>query len=278
VLAVTSVLLGAGAALTWASASLLGARAAGHTAPAVFALQFTLFACVWAAIPGGLALAADPPASSDLIALAGAGLSNTVGVIFLGHALGRGQITVVGPLVALEGVVAACLAFAFGGQLGQLAAVGVAITAIGITVVGVAAAARGRAAGGLSAVAAAACFGVTLWCFAIQDAPAIGAYLLMRVAGLIALVAIALAVRSAPHFRVSYALVGMAACDFAGNILYLVGTRVGSPIATAVVAAQFGTLVALWGLMRLRQPVGPAQLAGIAILAIGIAAVAAGSG
>jgi drug/metabolite transporter (DMT)-like permease len=278
---VLSLLLGAAASAAWASASVLGARAAGQTSQVAFAFQFTLFGCLWAIIPGSVLLVVDPPSAHDLAALAGAGLANSAGALFLGSALGRGDISVVGPLIALEGVVAACLAVAFGGQVGQIAVAGVVITAVGTAVVGGAASARGRAGGGLAALAAAACFGTMLYCLAHQSAPAISAYLLMRVAGLVAIVGIGLFARDAIGGRPSrdsvYPLAAMAACDLSGTLLYVAGTRLGSPVATAVLAAQFGTLLAIWGGVRMHQRLGRFQVAGVVILAVGIAAVAVGS-
>lgn len=59
------------------------------------------------------------------------------------------------------------------------------------------------------------------------------------------------------------------------DVLFLLGARAGLLPATAVLAAQFGTLTALDGIWRWKESLTIVQIAGLLILGAGVTAIAA---
>lgn len=267
----TSILCGLAAACCWAGVNLLGRRFAGDFDAREFAFWFNALGCALSA-PVGLAfLVASPVSLSDVLWLALAGTSGAAGMRLLALALGRGQLGVIGPLVSVEGAIAAALTIATGGQTSLGIASGLLITIAGTAIVAVGAGRRGHFAGSSYALPAAGCAGVGLWAFARQPLMPASAFAIMRAFGAIVLAPSVTRWRRPNHLG---GLASIAALDVAGNMLFLVGTRVGSIAATDVLAAQFGPLTALGALILWRESLKSLQIAGLIVLGTGVTVTA----
>jgi hypothetical protein len=149
---------------------------------------------------------------------------------------------------------------------------GIAVSVLGSVTVAFGAARRGHLAGSSYALPAATCAGVVLWALAHQTLAPILALMIARAVGAIVLAPTVPAWRLPPNMRW---LVVVAAMDITGNALFIVGAHAGSLPATAVLAAQFGTLTALAGIWRLKESLTVPQVVGLLILGVGVAVIAA---
>lgn len=237
---------------------------------------FSLLECLLCA-PAALVLLGHAHISrQDLLWLALTGIGGAATGWLLTAALRHGQLGVVGPLLALEGAIAALLGIAVSGhspsiELGG----GLLISALGGATVGFGATRRGHHAGAPYALITAVCAGFTLWAFAHQSLSPLLALLIVRLCGVSVLLPTVSKWRLPEGLRW---LLAIALLDIAANVLFLAGVRAGSLSATAVLAAQFGTFTALGGMWHLKESLTRVQLAGLLILGAGVAAVAIGAG
>ena len=246
----------------------------------------------WIAICGlaqvlPLAALSDAPAhvSGTTLAWAGAGVVSVIGGNVLTYAaIQRGAVSLIGPVISLEGAFAAVYAIALGEQIPGLMAAGLVLVVVGMLVATVDTRTRERAGEHGQSVSSLviALVGAAFW----------GAFLLasvkatrelpiawMQVAyrlGPITLVAIPLALRgrlTRPGAALPAILLS-AVLQFTGFVLFLsAGDRSGVALA-AVIASQFGVVAMLVGMTAFGERLGRLQLSGLAVLAVGIALVA----
>jgi len=278
---VISILGGLGAALAWTVTSLTAAQASRLIGPWTTLAWVMLTGLV---IVGPFVLAEGKPSALDggavgWLALAGAG--NVGGLLLVYTGMRLGKVGVVAPISSSEGAVAAVIAVAAGEHLGV--ATGIALA---VVVVGVVLAARAPATGEeerddpravLLALAAACAFGSSLYATARAsvDLPVMWAVLPPRLLG-VALVTLPLV--AARRFRVTREalplVLASGGAEVAGFVSYAIGARHGIAV-TAVLASQFAGLSALAAGLLFRERLGRVGIAGVIVIAAGVAAVSA---
>lgn len=286
-----AILGGLGTAVLWAT-TLLGSARASRVIGAWSTLAWVMLVGLALAVPFLIVGGGDVHLTErDLLHLAVAGLANTGGLLFVYTALRRGKVAVVGPIVSTEGAIAATLAVLAGDPVA-----GPAIAVLALIAVGVVMAATERPAGAadpagdprafvaapgalgtaLLALAGALLFGVNLYVTSrlATDLPLAWAVLPARVAGVLG---VTLPLVLTRRLRLTRAvapfviLVGVA--EVAGVVTFGIGARESAAV-TAVIASQFAGIAAIAAFLLFGERLGRIQVAGVVIIALGVAALA----
>jgi drug/metabolite transporter (DMT)-like permease len=273
-----AILGGLGAATVFATATLCSSRStrmigAGPVLAWVMIVGFVIVA-PWAAVEG-VPQGLDGPSIAWLVV---AGLGNVAGLFLAYSALRIGKVGLVAPIVSTEGAIAAVIA-AFAGEP---IATGVGVT-LGVIALGILLAARSQepepiaatasaTVVSLYAVAAALCFGVSLYATArvSADLPIVWALVPARIAGLV-VIALPLAVTARLRLtRPALPLVlASGVAEIAGFAFFAVGSR-HSVAVSAVLASQFGAIAAVAAYVLFRERLGALQLAGVVLIVVGV--------
>ena len=250
----------------------------------------------WIAICGlaqvlPLAAVTDAPAqvSGTALAWAGASVVSVIGGNILTYAaIQRGAVSLIGPVISLEGAVAALYAVVLGERIPGLMTAGLVLVVVGMLAATIDTRTRERAgehgqsiSSLVLALAGAALWGAFLLTSikATRELPVTWMQVAYRL-GPVCLVAIPLALRGRlPRPGAALPLVLLSAVlQFTGFLLFLsAGDRSGVALA-AVVASQFGVVAMLVGLVAFGERLGRLQLGGLAVHAAGIALVASFQG
>jgi drug/metabolite transporter (DMT)-like permease len=279
---VVAILGGLGAALAWTVTSLSAARASRLIGSWTTLAWVMLVGLV---IVGPFVLAEGRPAALDGQALGWlgiAGAGNVAGLVLVYSGMRIGKVGVVAPISSSEGAVAAVVAVAAGEHLGVATGLALAVIAAGIVLAARAPAGaeeheRNDPKAVLFALGAACAFGSSLYATgrASVDLPVMWAVLPPRLLG-VALVSIPLAF--AGRLRVTREalpfVVASGAAEVAGFVSYAVGARHGIAV-TAVLASQFAGLAALAATILFQERLGRVGIAGVVVIATGVAAVSA---
>ena len=283
---------GFGAAICWATSSMASARSArliGSWATLGWVMLIGMIIAVPATILGGAGADLTPDAIR-LLAVSGAG--NLVGLFLAYTAFRRGKVAVIAPIISTEGAMGAVISILFGEQIGILAAIVLTGIAVGVILASSGAADEATAPGEeprparfrqpdrtatLIAVAAALCFGINLYASARigSTLPLVWSILPARLGGFL-FVALPLLfmgrlrlTREALPFVVVVAL-----AEILGTVVYAFGARDGIAVA-AVTSSQFGAITAIVSVLAFGERIRRVQIAGIAVIAAGVALLAA---
>jgi drug/metabolite transporter (DMT)-like permease len=279
----TAVLGGLFAAVAWAATTMCYSRAS-RTLPSASVIALAML--VGFVVTAPAALIAGAPDDLDggtvgLLVLAGA--ANLGGLLLVVTALRAGQVSIVAPIVSTEGAIAAVLAIIAGESLSPGAGATLALVAAGIAlasagtaddVIEEATARQPRRAVAL-AVAAALSFGVSLYATGqVSDELAIPwALLPARVIGIIVLAVPLLVARRLVVTREGLPFVVLAGIgEVIGFAAFTLGARDAIAIS-AVLASQFGVLAALAAYVLFGERLSRRQTAGVAAIAVGVAAL-----
>jgi drug/metabolite transporter (DMT)-like permease len=129
---VTAIIGGLGAAMLWATATLCSSRSSRMLGSRVV-LAWVMIVGVVVGLP--IAVVSPAPATlepSTLAILGLAGICYVVGLQLTYAALRIGKVSIVAPIVATEGAVAALIAVALGDPIGVIAAVMLAVIVTGV--------------------------------------------------------------------------------------------------------------------------------------------------
>ncbi|MEA2536499.1 MAG: hypothetical protein QOF11_733 [Chloroflexota bacterium] len=277
------VLGGLGAALSFAVSVLVSARASrliGSPSTVAGAMSVGLLI----GLPIALLTAPVPDlGGTTLLWLVLAGAGNIVGLLLTYAAYRIGAVGIISTIASTEGAIAAVLSVAAGEILVPGAGIILAFIATGVVL---AASAGGEEEGvvisrdrALRAAAlslgAAACFGVALFGSGRAAAvlPVAWAILPARIAG-VAFVAVPLLVLA--RLRMTRAalpyVVATGIVEVVGFWSFSLGAREGIAVAS-VLASMFAPISAIAAFVVFRERLGRRQIAGIALIALGVAAL-----
>lgn len=276
-----AVLGGLGAALCWAMATLAAARASRVVGPQRVLAWVMLVGLVVVAPLVGLTGLPHGLGAREVVWLAVSGLGNVAGLLCVYAAVRVGKVSIVSPIVSTEGAVAAMLAVVAGEHLGAPTAVLLAVLVAGVVL-----ASRGEDAGvegghtaraSVLAALAAAVFGVGLFATGrvSESLPLAWALLPPRLVGVV-FVTVPLLLRGklrVPRLVAPYVvLAGL--CEIVGFASYAFGARHGIAVA-AVLASQFAAFAVVASFVLFHERLAPAQIAGIATVAMCVAVLTA---
>jgi drug/metabolite transporter (DMT)-like permease len=276
-----AVLGGLGAAVAWACAAVAASRSTRIIGPASALGWGMLIGILVCAVP--LGLAGVPELTGERAGwLAVSGVGNMLGLLLLYVALRIGKVGVVVPIGSTSGGIAAVIAVAAGESVS--AGIGVALVALAAGAV-LASSARGESvspAGGsvapgvAFAAAAALVWGVAIYAGGRLSSELPLAWVLVstRAVGVLA-VTIPLGLTRKLRFdRLALPFLVVAGVgEVAGYASFLWGARDGIAVSS-VLAGQNAALAALIAYLLFRERLARIQVAGVALIGIGIAALA----
>jgi drug/metabolite transporter (DMT)-like permease len=282
---VVAILGGLGAALSWAIATLVSSRSSRMIGPQSV-LGWVMAVGLVVAI--GPALLADPVplGPGEVAGLIVIGLSHNLGLLLAYAALSRGRVSIVAPIVATEGALAAVISIALGEPLGLATAI--LLLAI---VVGVVLAASERAADGprtgidpretrravVFAVASAATFSVGLVLAGKLGAAGMPPAWVMAVSRTIGVLLIALPLVLTGRLRLTRRALPLVAVagvlEVLGGAVYVVAASDTIAVA-AVLSSQFAAIAAVGGFVLFGERLQRLQVIGVALIAIGVTVLA----
>ncbi len=273
-----------GAAAAWGIAStcdnrstrLVGAMQAMAWVQLIGLAMVVPFA-VWEGAP-------SRPSAGSLAWVVVGGVGITIGITFGYGALSRGAVSVVAPVMAIEGALAALLSVALGEHIAVATAAGLAVVVAGMLAVMHATAAQERAGvsgHSLSAVllAGGAAIGFAVFLVGvIRVGDAVGDGQLQVIYRIVpfAAVGIPLLVRGKLGRPVgAWAwLTAAAALQTAGFVFYRVAGRSGDIAIPSVLASQFAVFAIMGGVLMFGERLSRRQIGGLAGLLAGVAVVA----
>lgn len=279
-----AILGGLGAAFAWATATLCSSRSTrmiGEGPVLAWVMVVGLLALLPVLVAGPAPGHLTP---ADLAWLVIGGVGNAGGLLLVYRGLRIGKVGVVAPIASTEGAIAALVAILAGESLS--AAVGLALVVI---VTGIVLSARpaedeterdseeradARAAA-LCGLGAALAFGVSLYGIGrlSGDLPAAWILLPARLAGVIAVALPLLVTRRLTLSRLALPFVVVSGlCEVLGFLSYTAGAQHGIAIA-AVLSSQFAALAAVGAYLLFRERLVRHQVAGVAAIIVGVAAL-----
>ena len=224
----------------------------------------------------------------EVLGLIVVGLSHNFGLLLAYGALSIGRVSIVAPIVATEGALAALLSVAFGEPLSAATAVLLAVIAVGVVL---AAAERSadrpdttslpptqtrRAA--VLAMAAALTFSVGLVLagrLGAEGMPPAWVMLVSRTVGVTIIVLPLVLTRRFRLTRPAVPLVVLAGVlEVFGGAVYVVAASEGVAVA-AVLSSQFAAIAAVGAFFLFRERLQRLQVLGVALIAVGITLLAA---
>lgn len=226
----------------------------------------------------------------ELLHLVVAGLANSGGLLLVYTALRRGKVALVGPIVSTEGAIGATLAIIAGDPVTAAAAGLLTIIAIGVVLaameppgdrtaaVEASQVTRGSTAATVAlALGGALLFGINLYAtsrIAVQ-LPIAWVILPARLAGVLGVSIPLILSRRLRITRPAIPLVivvGLA--EVAGMATFATGARESAAV-TSVIASQFAGIAALVAFLFFGERLSRVQVAGVAIIAVGVGSLAA---
>ena len=289
-----AIIGGLATAVLWATTLLGSARASRLIGP-WSTLAWVMFIGLAVTVPLVLLTGSSVSLTDrDLLTLAIAGVANSGGLLLGYAALRRGKVAVVGPVISTEGAIGAVLAIIAGDPLTAGAAALLAIIALGVVLASVEKSGdrvvaegdtrprpdeSGRSAAITAGIAlgAALLFGINLFVTSrIANALPLAWSILPARVACAALVGLPLLLSGRLRFTREAApfvvLVGLA--EVVGVATFALGARDSAPIAS-VIASQFAGIAAIVAFVLYRERLSRVQVAGVAVIAVGVALLAA---
>lgn len=282
-----AILGGLGAAMSWAIATLASSRSSRMIGP-MSVLGWVMAVGLVAAI--GPALLARPVDLDlhEIIALIVVGLSHNFGLLLAYAALSIGRVSIVAPIVATEGALAALLSVALGEPLGLATAILLGVIAVGVVLAAAERSADRPSASSLPpaqtrraalfAIAAALTFSVGLVLsgrLGAEGMPPAWVMLASRTVGVLLIVLPLVLTRRFRLTRKAVPLVVLAGIlEVFGGAIYIVAASEGVAVA-AVLSSQFAAIAAVGAFFLFRERLQRMQVVGVALIAVGITLLAA---
>jgi drug/metabolite transporter (DMT)-like permease len=276
---VLTIVFGLAAAIGWGAPDVVLAQAVRRVGafPVVFGsiLLGTLLAAP-------LALFLDPPDWTQRALL----LAPLVGILtVVGFQAGfmsfrEGAVSVVAPIIACEGGVAAVFSLAGGEQVDRLVLLGLPLAVVGVVLVS-RGEGEGSSAGVVPAIVAAVVWGGVLALSApiARDLGAGWAFLLVRGSAVVICLPVALVLGSPRLALLEWWRIAIwGVCDAIAYFAFVVAADRGPASVAGVLAAQFGTVGAIVAVAFFGEHLRRRQILGIAIVGLAVGAMAVGVG
>jgi inner membrane transporter RhtA len=274
---VLTILLGLTSAVGWGAPDAVLARAVRRIGafPVVFGSIL-----IGTVLASPLALVLDRPdwSTRSLVLAPIVGILTVLGFQAGFMSFKDGAVSVVAPIIACEGGVAAVFSLLGGEHVDGLVLLGLPLAVAGVVLVS-----RGEgedgSAGVVPAAAAALIWGGVLALSApvAHDLGAGWAFLLVRGSALLAMLPVALAVGAPRAARVEWWRVAVwGVCDAIAYFAFVLAADHGPTAVASVLAAQFGTVGALVAVGFFGERLRRRQVAGIAIVAVAVGVMALG--
>lgn len=271
-----TVALGLVTAFAWALANLFTQQVSRQRLEPAVVMFWVLVVTSAVVVPLALVLdrGAGPWTLRDLAWPVGAGLLADVGFFLLLRALSVGSLSVVAPIIAVEGGVAAALSIVLGERPSPLE-----LGLLGVAVVGAVLVAlepgRRTAAGAIPAALAAIVYAGALIGIGMSDFPEVTTVAITRVTSVLAIlpVFVLLASRRIPPAAARVPIIGCGILDAVGFAAFAFAAAIGPLSVASVTATQWGTAAALIGIVFLRERLHPNQYVGIAVTLAAITAL-----
>lgn len=282
-----AILGGLGAAMSWAIATLASSRSSRMIGP-MSVLGWVMAVGLAAAIVPALLARPIELGLPEIVGLVVVGLSHNIGLLLAYAALSIGRVSIVAPIVATEGALAALISIV----LGETLAIATAVL-LGAIAVGVVLAAAERSAdrpasptddpsqtrrAALLAIAAAVTFSVGLVLagrLGSEGMPPAWVMLVSRTVGVLVIVLPLVVTRRFRLTRPALPLVVLAGLlEVFGGAIYIVAASEGVAVA-AVLSSQFAALAAVGGYLLFGERIQRLQLVGVVVIATGITVLAA---
>lgn len=277
----TAVIAGVAVACIWTIATIASARAS-RIAGAPSALAGVMVVGLLASIP---LLLVAPPGPSDVgphvpwLLIAGGG--NLVGLLLNYTAMTRGNVSIVAPIAATEGAIAATIAILVGEPVTAMLAAALAVVVVGVVLTAWGPegdAASGRPGGPVFlalAVGSAVLFGVSLYAVGHASQSVPGAWVVAsgRILGTLFVVLPLLATRRLRLPREVLPLVVLCGLAEVAGFLAITWGAQESIAVTAVLSSQFAVIVPLVSMTVFRERLLRHQLLGAGLTGLGVAAV-----
>jgi drug/metabolite transporter (DMT)-like permease len=284
-----AILGGLGAALSWAIATLVSSRSSRMIGPMSVLGWVMVVGLVVAIVPALLAGPVDL-GTPELAGLVVVGLSHNFGLLLAYKALSIGRVSIVAPIVATEGALAAVLSVVFGEPLTGAMAFLLGAISVGVVLAAVersadpatpsAAAPEATRRAALFAVAAALTFSVGLLVAGRLGQEGMPPAWVMLASRTIGVLIIALPLVLTRRFRLTRAAAPLVAVAgvlevFGGAIYVVAASAPGGVAVAAVLSSQFAAIAAVVAFFLFRERLQRIQVIGVAIIAIGITVLAA---
>jgi len=283
-----AILGGLGAALSWAIATLASSRSSRMIGP-ISVLGWVMAVGLVVAIVPALLAEPIPLGIPELAGLFALGLAHNLGLLLVYRALSIGRVSIVAPITATEGALAAIISVALGETIGFEVAIVLAAIAAGVVL---AAAERTRSddedpargdaehtrKAALYALAAALAFSVGLVLggrLGAAGMPPAWVIVASRTVGVAIIVLPLLATR---RFRISRPalplVVTSGILEALGSAVYVIAASHGVAVA-AVLSSQFAALAAIGAFVLFGERLQRHQVVGVVVIAVGITILAA---
>ena len=286
-----AILGGFGAALSWAIATLASSRSSRMIGPwSVLGWVMTV-GLVVAIVPALLVtpIDLDAPKVAGLIVL---GLCQNVGLLLAYYALQVGRVSIVAPITATEGAMAAVLAIILGEPLAPSTAIVLAVIAVGVVMAAVERSRDDqvvdptRTARDLAnprraillAIAAAGVFSIGLVLSGRLGAagmPPAWVIVASRTVGVLLIALPLVLTRRVKLTRPAVPLVVLAGIlEAIGSGVYVIAASADIAVA-AVLSSQFAAIVAVGGFLLFGERLQRIQVAGVVTIAVGVTVLSA---
>jgi drug/metabolite transporter (DMT)-like permease len=284
-----AILGGFAAACSWAIATLASSRSSRMIGPwSVLGWVMTV-GLVVAIVPAFLVtpINLDGPQLAGLIVL---GLCQNIGLLLAYYALQVGRVSIVAPITATEGALAAALAVVLGEPLALSTAIVLGLIALGVVMAAVERSRNDQVVDPtrterdlanprraiLLAIAAAAVFSVGLVLSGRLGAagmPPLWVIVASRTIGVL-LIALPLVLRR--QFRLTRPAVPLVllagVLEAVGSGVYVIAASADIAVA-AVLSSQFAAIVAIGGFLLFGERLQRVQVAGVVVVAVGVTAL-----
>jgi drug/metabolite transporter (DMT)-like permease len=273
---VAAILGGVGAALCWGTSTFCSSRSTRIIgAPSALGWVMLVGFLIVAPIAAVRGVTGDAGASDfGWLVVASAGSVSGLGLSYA--ALRRGKLSIVAPICATEGAIAALVAVAFGQRLAATT-----LVALGVIAGGVILASTGNeiVEGHSSrisvalAVLAASLFGVSLYASG-RVGPSVGAAAILFAARGLGVTVIVLPLLVRRRLRLTRTAVpfvlASGVLEVAGYAAFLLGVGSGNVAVPAVLSSLFAVVAGMLGFVLLGERLRRLQFAGVAVTVIGV--------